>query len=325
MEDWLKADLQDAYGLTVTAAEPVAGGWMNCKWRVFASDGDWLVKMFSRARYRRQAQLDAIAAALERQMALHAAGIPCPELRTCGGRPLRVLEDGRAYTVMRFCTGQVLDSETVTLRQLRSLGGVRGEMQRVFDWLPTEGAKGYPFNAVAALAQLRAYCDAREVELTAEMPADYAAVIRAQRPILDTITPQWLAAQPMGLAHEDFSPDNMLFDDKGVSAVLDFDRSQYGFVRHDLARALLSFALRGNALDAGAAVALFDGYAGYHRLTAREAADALRVAWVVEAPWWINLNGYAAESSKVRRFYRELCWVSENWFGLDQIWENIEF
>lgn len=325
MDASIIADLHAAYGLTVTAAEPVAGGWMNEKWRISTTAGDWLVKSFSRARFKRQEQFDAIEAALVRQMALHAAGIPCPEIRRCGGRPLRWLADGSVYMVMRFCPGRMADADTITARQLHSLGAVRGQMQREFDRLPLVGAKGYPLCPDELLAALDACFADREAELTADSPADYAALVRAQRPILATLSPAWLAAQPMGLAHEDFSPDNMLFDAGGVTAILDFDRSQYWFLWHDLGRALLSFALRGDKLDPVLTAAFLDGYAGYRRLTARDLADALRVTWLTEAPWWINRGSHGAASPKVRRFYRELRWLSEHWPALESIAQTILF
>ena len=52
-----------------------------------------------------------------------------------------------------------------------------------------------------------------------------------------------------GIGHEDFTPDNMLFFGNEVSAILDFDRSQYGYRLHDVGRAILSFALKDGELD----------------------------------------------------------------------------
>lgn len=326
MDARIIADLAAAHDLTVLAAEPVPGGWMNEKWRIkTAEGGDWLVKVYSRVRFKRQTQLDAIEAALTRQIALHAAGTPCPAIRTCGGRAMRYLDDGTPYMVMGFCPGRMLSAETITPRQMRSLGEVRAHMQCRFDRLPLDGAKGYPLDSEGLLASLWNNLHAREEELTADSPADYAAAVDAQKAILETITPAWLDALPKGLAHEDFAADNMLFDDDGVTAILDFDRSQYWFHWHDLGRALLSFALRGDTLDAGLTAAFLDGYAACRRLTPQDLADALRVTWITEAPWWINPGSWTSGSPKVQRFCAELRWLTQQWFTLDEISQKIIF
>ena len=103
------------------------------------------------------------------------------------------------------------------------------------------------------------------------------------RSILESLDPAFFDRLPMGLSHEDFTPDNMLFDDNGVAAILDFDRNQYGYLWHDVGRALLSFTLEEGGLAMEKARAFLEGYA-----QAKEApglADALRLVWCLEFPW----------------------------------------
>ncbi len=277
--------LGEVFGQLLPAV-PVEGGWMNAKWRVSAPDGDWLLKLYDRRRFPRQVQLDAIQAALGRQMALTAAGLPVPALRPIDGRPLGYLTDGTPYAVMRFVEGIHLDATTVTPAALRSLGRVRAQMQAVFDTLPLDGAKGYPPRAEDAAA-----------------------------------------GYPMALAHEDFSPDNMLFIPTGeVAAILDFDRSCYHFRDHDIGRATLSFCLvetdGGLALDPHRAAALFDGYG---LCDPAAIADTLRATYRTEADWWLNPAAEANPKPKIRRFVRELHWLRGHLGELDTICEKIKF
>lgn len=281
----LCAILREVFGEVLPAAS-VAGGWMNAKWRVSARDGDWLLKLYSRSRFPSQAKLDAIALALGRQAAMAEAGLPVPELRLVGGRPMGYLSDGTPYAVMRYIDGVQLSVEDVTNAALFALGRVRAMMQAVFDTLPLAGAKGYPPHAEDAAT-------------------GYPMAIGHE-----DFAPDNMLFTPAG----------------EVAAILDFDRSCYHFRDHDIGRATLSFCLvetdGGLVLDADRAAALFDGY-GLRDPAA--IADAFRATYRTEADWWLNPDAGATPTPKIRRFVRELRWLRDALGELDSICETIKF
>ena len=306
MNDVLLRDLAEIFHLIPRSITPVTGGWMNRKWKITADGGDFLVKQYSLQRFGER-QLQQIDQALRRQMRLHAAGIPCPRILLCGDCVLRWADAETVYMVMEFFPGGSVTPETVTLRQMHSLGDTLGHIHREFAHIPPDGVKGYPMDGAAGIDALRSH----------SRTSSFAAAMI--QPILEKLPPPLFSVLPRGIAHEDFTPDNILFNDAGVAAVLDFDRNQYSFLHHDIGRALLSLAWRDGAFDSRMADALCRGYAAHLPLTEADLADALRITWCIEAPWWIREDIRTGGSPKVRRFLDEILWVGENWDALDAL------
>lgn len=305
MDSVIREDLRKTFGLGVIEVTDVSGGWMNRKWKVRTERGEFLVKQFSRTRFGER-QLHQIEDALVRQITAAEAGVPCPTilLSPADGRPMRFLADdaGTVYMVMTFCGGHMETPDTVTNVQMHSLGETCGRMHRAFARIPAEDVKGYPIDSVRLLN---------------ELAENYAS----QKSILDTLSPDFFDRLPRGIAHEDFSPDNILFDDRAVSAVLDFDRCCYSFRWHDIGRALMSLAWNGNTgtLDLPKIRAFVDGYAVHMPLSLADIPDALRITWCIETPWWIRPEFFAECTPKVARFRDEILWLTEHWFELDAV------
>ncbi len=321
MDTAIREDLAKAYGLTVISASPVEGGWLNRKWRVGTSDGrDLLVKQFSRTRFR-PSQLERTVEALRRQQMLRERGVPCPAILPPAGTsdPVRFMDDpdGTVYMVMTWLDGRAEAPETVTLPQLRSLGEVCGRIHRLSAELPgtPETVRGYPIDGAAVIRDLLENHSVRLKDGLIETSEAYRTAVLAQKPIIDALNPRWLDRLPKGIGHEDFSPDNLLFDGDGVAAVLDFDRNQYSFLAHDVGRAILSFALD---LDTGELEtekirAFVEGYATQMPFSMSDVADALRITWCIEVPWWIQPGFFGNCAPKVARFRDEILWLTERY------------
>jgi homoserine kinase type II len=190
-------------------------------------------------------------------------------------------------------------------------------MHRAFSQLPVRAAKGYPIDSGQLIGSLWENFNTRVQAAASGAPAEYLQAVRAQEPILKQLTIEYFDRLPRGLAHEDFTSDNILFDADGVSAIIDFDRNQYSFVWHDIGRAILSFALKDHQLDLGKIHAFLEGYSQYTALTLSDIADALRLSWCIEAPWWIQPDFFRESHGKATRFRDEILWLSEHWFELD--------
>lgn len=132
-----------------------------------------------------------------------------------------------------------------------------------------------------------------------------------------SITLSQMERLPKGIAHEDFTFDNILFHENGVSCILDFDRNQYSFVWHDIGRALLCFALHEGNLRRDYVLAFLNGYNRHLPLSRRDLADALRISWCIEILWWIQPDYFTMEPCKATRFRDEILWLTKHWEELD--------
>ena len=316
MDAVIREDLKKTFGWERMQIEEIEGGWMNRKWKITTAAGIFLVKQFSRKRFGER-QLLQIRDALVRQTAVREDGVPCPAILYADGQPMRFLGDASktVYMVMTFCDGHMETPDTVTAEQMYSLGGTCGNMHRAFRRFSPDGVKGYPMDGERLLEELRENFRLRRNDPSPS--PEYHAAVDAQEKILAALDPTFFERLPKGIAHEDFAPDNLLFDAQGVTAVLDFDRCSYGFRYHDAGRALMSLAWNRGTLDPEKVLAFIDGYAAYLPLTPADVPDILRITWCIEAPWWVRPEFFADCAPKVARFRDEILWLTENWFGLD--------
>ena len=350
MEETIRADLESSFGLRGDSVTPVSGGWLNRKWKLVCGGKAWLVKQYSRKRFS-QKQLDWIEESMQRQIIAQREGVPCPRVLSSRGKILRTLADGTTYMVMEFCPRVMLDHNTVTTDQMYSLGRACGQIHRTFSALPPQGVRGYPLDRKSVLhelwehyrTQMAEWEKAAEEGVTAGssdfsdssaefspecFPEFFTECFRAleqERRILEKLPADFFDRLETGIGHEDFTPDNMLFSGNEVSAILDFDRSQYGYRLHDVGRAILSFSLKDGELDLKKAYAFLEGYGewmafgGSNRSGCsgdwleRTLSDALRITWCIEAPWWVKKGVFAGASVKPGRFLEEIVWVGERW------------
>jgi homoserine kinase type II len=316
MEDSIIADLKDSYGITCNQITPVTGGFLNLKWKVSTEKGELLVKQYSTKRFRRE-QIERIESALQRQIILEKNGVPCPFLWQCVGRVIRWLDDKTAYMVMDFRSGKTENPDTITITQMRSLGSACAVMHRAFSQLPEPSVKNLPVYGGYTMDLLLENFNSRMMKCDAHV--EYRKVLLTLEPILKRLNSDFFNKFPKGFAHEDFQPGNILFDADCVSAVIDFDRNCYSYIWHDIGRAILSFALEGNIMNVEKVCAFLEGYSQHSALTLPNIADALRLSWCIEIPWWIQPEFFGECDKIPKRFKDEMLWLTEHWFEIDSL------
>jgi homoserine kinase type II len=318
MDGGMIADLKDSYGITCNQITPVLGGWLNRKWKVSTDGSELLVKQFSSKRCSID-KLTLIESALQRQIVLEQCGVPCPAILKCQGRAIRLMDHETAYMVMDFHSGRIESPDTITITQMRSLGNACALMHKAFLRMPALLVEGYPIDNGQMIDSLWANFHTRAQECPPGAPEEYKEAVLAQEPILKHLTTAFFDKLPQGIAHEDFAADNILFYADGVSAIIDFDRNHYSYIWHDIGRAVLSFALKDDRLDIERIAAFLEGYSQLSALTMPDIADALRLSWCIEVPWWIQPAFFEESREKVVRFKDEIVWLTEHWFELDSM------
>lgn len=318
MDDIIINDLKDSYGIICNQITPVAGGWLNRLWKISTDRGELLVKQFSSNRYNRN-QLKFIESALQRQIMLEKNGISCPFILQCEGHAIRLPDNETAYMVMDFRPGKTESSDTITIKQMRSLGNACGYMHKAFSKLPAASMESLPIFGGYTTNLLWDNFDSRIMNCSLNDNAEYRKALFAQEPILKQLTNEFFDKLPRGIAHEDFTSDNILFETNCVSAIIDFDRNCYSYIWHDIGRAILSFALKQNRLDIGKVNAFLEGYKQHLPLTLPDIADALRLSWCIEIAWWIQPEFFSENKGKAGRFRDEILWLTEHWSEIDSL------
>jgi len=294
------------------------GGLLNQKWKVSTEKGELLVKQYSIKRFRRE-QIERIESALQRQIILGKNGVSCPFLWHCEGRIIRWLDDETIYMVMDFCKGKTENADTITILQMRSLGSTCAIMHRAFSQVPTPSVKDLPVFGGYTIDLLWGYFNSCLTNYSPDAHVEYRKALLVLKPILKQLNTDFFDEFPKGFAHEDFHSGNILFDVDCVSAVIDFDRNCYSYIWHDIGRAILSFALEGNKMNVKKVCAFLEGYLQYSALTLPNIADALRLSWCIETPWWIRPEFFRNCDETPRRFKDEMLWLTEHWFEIDSL------
>lgn len=284
-------DLKESYGFEARSFSRVNGGYKNELWRVETGDKQLLMKVFSPERFPAR-KLEQIERALACQQRVRAFGVPCPQVYLHAGKALRRAADA-TYMVMDYCEGRNETPETITPAQIQNLGEALGKLHAALAQL-TDAAPGYARAPEKLLEGICALSKKRK---------DIAEIARAW-------SREKLMSIPTGLAHEDMTADNVLFSEKGVAAIIDFDRCCHGYPLHDVGRAILSFALTDEGFEREKVRAFVQGYR--HFLPLDNIVQALELTWLIEAPWW--MSGDEKElTGKARRFRQELLYLTEHY------------
>lgn len=310
-------DIQANYGLSCKQIMPIQGGWLNKLWKASTNAGEIVIKQYSNQRFS-CAKLSDIEAALKRQCVLYESGLACPKIFLLNGRAIRMLDDTTAYTVMQFCRGKNASAHSITAAQMQSLGSACAHMHRAFSALQQKAVKGYPINHAKLLTSLHNNLSMHEATLSHVNSDMYHDSLIMHKSILHGLTAAFFDRFPLGIAHEDFTSDNILFEENSA-AIIDFDRNQYSYISHDIGRAILSFALMDNKLNLYNVHTFVKGYAQHIPLNIEQVADALRLTWCIEVPWWIQPAYFTMPACKATRFRDEILWVSRHYFELNDM------
>lgn len=318
MENNIIADLKNSYGIICNQITPVTGGWMHQKWKISTAQGELLVKQFNSKRCGRD-KLQLIECALKRQIILEKNGVPCPFIYQFKDSAIRLLDHETAYMVMSFHEGKSEGPDTITGKQMESLGDACGLMHREFSKLPVLSVEGYPIPERKVTDKLFKHINSSVNEYAQSDLYEFKNAVFLIKSVIKRVSSELLAAMPKGIAHEDFSADNILFNEEGLSAIVDFDRNHYSYIWHDIGRAILSFALRDKQIDLLKVCAFIDGYSNHSRLKLSDMVNILQLTWCIEIPWWIQPEFFRKNNEKVIRFKDEMIWLTEHWFELNSI------
>ncbi|MBU3129974.1 phosphotransferase [Clostridium tagluense] len=318
MEDKIIVDLKESYGITFNQITPVTGGLLNQKWKVSTEKGELLVKQYSTKRFRRES-IELIESSLKRQIILEKNSVPCPFLWQCGDRVIRWLDDKTAYMVMDFRSGKTENPDTITITQMRSLGSACAVMHGAFSQLLEPSVKKLPVFGGYTMDLLWENFNSRMTQCSPDVHVEYRKALLELEPILKQLSTKFFDEFPKGFTHEDFHSGNILFDVDCISAVVDFDRNCYSYIWHDIGRAILSFALEGNIMNVEKVCAFLEGYSQHSALTLPNIADALRLSWCIEIPWWIQPEFFGECDKIPKRFKDEMLWLTEHWLEIDSI------
>ncbi|PFX64861.1 homoserine kinase [Bacillus toyonensis] len=308
------------FGFKVLDATPIKRGWLNLKWKITTDSGVFLIKQYNKERYKLYNHEELLIASSQ-QMRLHNRGLPCPKLYSHKGQFLIESDKGELFMLMDYCNGNVIPPGKLNVHQMFDLGRVTGNMHHLLNDGTLRAKRGPEFIPPSREERLThwesAWNHANNTDKSHLLP-----ILETQYKVTETINLEEFNLNETGWAHRDLWVDNILFEEKKISAVLDFDRMKYDYPQLDVARVVISGALYENNFDVSLVQAFIEGYSEQRLLEKGFIISSLKMLWFMESTWWIN-SSMDQQSGPPERFAKEMLWLSENQKELESMLENI--
>lgn len=298
-------DLAWAYNMTCTSIFPAKGNGDVNRYYAETSDGKKLIVTEYASRRYDGDTLDEIEEALKRQSELEKSGFPCPYIfPTKNGTFIRRINND-AYMTATLGSGTNENSETISSLQLKSLGRTCAVMHKTF----SGQAIGEPPSNDKILNRLHDCCESLARNDTSKQSV-------AVKHIVNSITSDFFEKFNVGIVHNDFTADNILFDKNGVKSVTNFERNRCGFTLYDVGKAIISFTFENNGFNKEKIQSFGEGYSEVVRLDVSDIADALRITWCIDRAFSVFNDGHDKEQNK--KYHDSLSWLEVHWHELDK-------
>ncbi|WP_433750674.1 phosphotransferase [Falsibacillus pallidus] len=320
-EDAILSDLLQAceryFRLKVLDASPIKIGYLNLKWKLTTDSGAYLLKQYNQKRLQLYDQ-KALLEAFQLQMKLYDSGLPCPKLHSYEGRYFLTSKKSELFLLMDYCDGEIVPPGKTNEAQMFELGKTAGFMHHL---LNEQGLRKTPqFIMPDKDDRLKHW---RTLQHTAETARNdqQNAIFKKLHSVTSSIDWNEFVLGETGWSHRDLWMDNLLFDDKKLCAILDFDRMKYDYPQLDAARAVISGALDNGRLDVKRVRAFMEGYNIHCPMDEKKMVQSLKLLWLMESTWWIT-EDMADHKGPPIRFAEEMLWLTDNFFQLEDVFKN---
>lgn len=111
----------------------------------------------------------------------------------------------------------------------------------------------------------------------------------------------------------------------GVAGIVDFDRMTMAYPEIDVARAVLSGALRDGQIRMETARAFMDGYREHSEPPRGMLTRAIRMLYLIESIWWLRTEVRAESGLRglLTRFVEEMHWIEDHWTMLPDLLDSV--
>lgn len=314
--------LKIRFGYTVHDAMSIDKGWLNVKWKMETDRGPVFVKYYHPERYKLHMHPDrrsAIERTLQLQQGLSQAGIPCPGVHSYIGRFIQETPSGIMYALLDWVDGFTVPAGRMNAAQMLDMGKATGRMHK---WLQAEPLLSKPAWIPDKDAYMR---DWRINWGKAQEAGDELALgwLKRSQAIVGAMDFRMFDSSPIGWLHWDLWVDNIVLHESGVAGIVDFDRMTMAYPEIDVARAVLSGALREGQMQVENVRAFMEGYREHFAAPNGMLSRALCMLYLIESNWWLRTEIRAESELRglLGRFVEEMHWIEDQWerdntFGL---------
>jgi homoserine kinase type II len=311
----IEADIKADFGMRVIDSQLLDKGWLNVKWHITTDHGPIFVKFYHPNRYKLDLpeKRKKIERTLHLQQWLHKSGLSCPAVYSFEGQFIQETATGNRYAVMDWVEGNVHMPGCISTSHMFDLGRTTGRMHRLLREIQLDIPAWRPDQAACLIELENNLAQAKKEDNRIIMELLVQAIVHVQ-----SIDFELLSDSPVGWLHWDLWVDNLLFNDRGVAGIVDFDRMAVAYPEIDVARAVLSGAWSDGRFRMEAIQAFMDGYREYVDAPKGMLLRAIKMLYLIESIWWLRTEVHN-ESGMPVRFLQEIEWLTNHWVTLSDM------
>ncbi|MCZ8542453.1 phosphotransferase [Psychrobacillus psychrodurans] len=307
----LRETTECLFGIHLKNPIPINLGFLNLKWKVQTEKGLLLIKQISKERYVSYNYEEIILEqdlALREQLRQFENGTLCPRVLEYKDNVIHKSSSGERFIIMEYVDGKNLLPGTLNEKQMFSLGKMTAHMHNVSNDGTYNNDRNPKFIPPSVEQRLDYWISFNK---TGENNDIFLKLVEIQIKATKQFNLDMISSCETGWSHRDLWVDNILFIGDQLSSILDFDRFAFDYPELDIARAIMSGALNGNAFNSNSAKAFLEGYKTKRNLEKGVFVRSLYLLWYLESVWWIcpNLN---QDRYQEVQFRNEMIWLGEN-------------
>lgn len=316
MEKYLNKLITTNFDRDVVNTIKIDGGWLTKKWKISFVDSSIMVKVIENKKIeKRNIDIELAAKLLEN---LNEQGLKCPSIYRINGNLVSYNNKKNPIIVTEYIDNTFLkDYTNITKSEIFSLGREIAKMRNCFKNIKHDGFIDYD-RFISEIS--KNYMERIEKGKFAKN-IKYLQDVKKQKKIINSLKKEFFMSLEIGYCHCDLSQDNILFDNDGFKAIVDFELASKSFVLRDIARIFLTFCLDNNGnINTELFKELLNGYNTLDNITTEDIVNGIKILWCLEVGIWIKDVYYLIENPpKVQKFIYEINWITQNWFNLNEI------
>lgn len=316
--------IKKKFGHSVNEAITIDKGWLNVKWKMETDQGPIFVKFYHPERYKLHLHPErkiAIQRTLELQRGLNLSGVRCPSVHQHKKHLLQETSTGLHYTVLDWVEGYTMPAGCLNELQMFELGQDTGKMHK---WLRSVQQLDKPVWQPDKDDYLREWQKnwSKAKEAGDEIVLEWQ---RRSRQLVESLDFQIFDACPVGWLHWDLWVDNILVSEQGLDGIVDFDRMTMAYPEIDVARAILSGALRDGKLQMDTVKPFVEGYREHIELPQGILVRSISMLYLIESIWWLRTEVRSESNLRglLGRFIEEMHWIEDHWETLHEQLDTI--
>lgn len=313
MNDYINSLILNNFNNEIVNISKINGGWLTDKWKADFKNYSIMIKRVELEKIKRRGIDIEIAGKLLKST--NDNDIRSPRIYRINNNLVNYDEQNRPIIFIEYIKDTFLkDYTNINKDEIYDIGREIYKIRECFDKIDIN----YKIDYNDFLNKIKSDYNKRVESGIISNNMKYLEDVYKEKKIIDSLDIDFFKGYKIGFCHRDLSSDNILFDEKGFRAIIDFELANISFVLYDIARIFLTFCLdnEGNVNKE----LLSELISGYGNISLDELCKGIRLLWCIEVSLWIKEAYYVDKNpEKVDKFIYEINWITENWDNLENI------